>query len=460
MVHIDRGEMAVAAGWLGRAARIIDESGLDCVESGYVLIPEGMGQLDAGEPVAALATFERAAAIASRFEDPDLGTLTRLFRGRALIDMAEIPRGVAQLDEAMVAVTAGEVSPIIVGLVYCASIEAFGLIFDLRRAQEWTEALQAWCDTQPDVVPFRGPCLVYRAVLKQFHGAWTEAMDEARRAEELLSGPPPEPEVGEALYQQAELRRLRGEFEEADLAYRGASQWGRRPEPGLALLRLAQGRPKAASAAIRRAVDESPDGIARARLLEAQVEIALAVSEGDQAREASEALSRIAGVAGAPLLTAIARRAEGAVLIAEGNPRGALGALRDASAALEKLDAPYERARVRVWIGQALRQLGDADSAELELDGARRAFLDLGAAPDLARMDVLAETSPSRPLGLSAREIEVLRLVAAGATNRAVAADLGISERTVDRHVSNIFTKLDVSSRSAATAYAYEHGLR
>ncbi len=459
MILVGRGDMAVGGGWLGRAARLVEESGIDCVEGGYVLVPQGLGMLDT-DPAGAFATFERISAIAERFGDQDLGTLGRLGRGRALIDMSEVPRGVALLDEAMVAVTAGEVSPIIVGTVYCASIEAFQAIFDLRRAQEWTDALATWCDSQPDLVPFRGRCLVYRAELMQLHGAWPEAIDEARRAQVWLSRPPPEPAVGEAYYQQAELHRLRGEFADADAAYREANQWGRRPEPGLALLRLSQGQPDVAMSVIRRAVDEAADSNMRARLLGPCVDIALTIGDVAAARVAIDALSRIAGVSAAPVLTATAARTEGAVLLAEGDARGSLGALRRASAIWQELDAPYESARVRVHIGLALRQLGDADTAELEFDSARRVFLELGAAPDLARLDALVGTTTARPDGLSTREVEVLRLLAAGKTNRAIAGDLGISERTVDRHVSNIFTKLDISSRSAATAYAYEHDLR
>ncbi len=460
MILVGRGDMAVGGGWLGRAARLVEESGVDCVEGGYVLVPQALGMLDARDPAGAFAVFERIAAIAHRFGDPDLGTLGRLGRGRALIDMSEVPRGVALLDEAMVAVTAGEVSPIIVGTVYCASIEAFQTIFDLRRAQEWTDALAAWCDSQPDLVPFRGRCLVYRAELMQLHGAWPEAIDEARRAQAWLSRPPPEPAVGEAFYQRAELHRLRGEFTDADAAYREANQWGRRPEPGLALLRLAQGQPDVAMAVIRRAVEEAPDDNVKARLLDPCIDIALASGDVAAARAAIDVLSRIAGVAGAPVLLAVAGRAEGAVLLAEGDGRGALATLRRASAIWQELDAPYEAARVRMCIGLAMRLLGDAATAALEFDAARRVFRELGAAPDLARLDALIGTTAARADGLSAREVEVLRLLAAGKTNRAIATELGISERTVDRHTSNIFTKLDVSSRSAATAYAYEHGLR
>jgi DNA-binding CsgD family transcriptional regulator len=456
----ERGDFAQAGGWHARATRLLDDAGQDSVERGYLLVPEALRALGGGDAATAHEIFGRASAIADQFGDPDLATLGRLGRGQALIAMSQTGPGVALLDEAMVAVTGGEVTPIYAGIVYCAAIEAFQSLFDLRRAQEWTTALSRWCEAQPDLVPFRGRCLVYRAEIMRFHGRWQEAVTEAGKAREWLSRPPPEAAVGEAFYQQAELHRLRGEIADAEHDYREASQWGRRPEPGLALLRLAQGRLKAATAAIRRAVDEAADEISRASLLEPQVEIALAAGDLATAREAADGLARVADIAAAPLLTAIARRAEGAVLLAEGDARAALGTLRSASDLWQQLDAPYEMARVRVWIGLALRRLGDADSAELEYDAARRVFGELDAAPDLARLDALSMEPSARAEGLSARELEVLQLLAAGRTNRSIADELGISERTVDRHVSNIFTKLDVTSRSAATAYAYEHGIR
>ncbi len=457
---IDLGEMARGGGWLARAGRLLEEGGQDLVEGGYLLLPVALRSLGDGDVGGAFETFERIATIAGRFGDPDLMTLSRLGRGQCLVRMGQAERGVAFMDEAMVAVSAGEVSPMVVGIVYCAAIEAFQALFDLRRAHEWTAALMRWSESQPDLVPYRGRCLVYRTELMVFHGSWESAIEEARRAKDWLAGPPPEAAIGEALYQQAELHRLRGAFKEAEAAYREAAASGRRPEPGLALLRLAQGRLDAAVAAIRRALDENQDPVLRPRLLGPQVDIALAQRDIPTARAAAEELSAIADQTGAPLLRALATRADGAIRLAEGDAKGALIALRRAWEAWNAVDAPYESARVRVLIALACRQVGDEDAAGMELDAARSAFAALGAAPDLAALELLtAGARPTSPGGLSPRELEILHGLAAGKSNRAIADELVISERTVDRHVSNIFAKLDVSSRAAATAYAYEHGI-
>jgi DNA-binding CsgD family transcriptional regulator len=453
------GDFAQAGGWFARAAGLVEQLTPDSVERGYLLIPQALQALDSGDPSGAFAFFDQAAGIAARFQDPELSTLGRLGRGQSLIALGETARGVALLDEAMVAVTAGEVSPINAGIVYCAAIEAFQAIFDLRRAQEWTTALSRWCDDQPDLVPFRGRCLVYRAELMQFHGKWPEATAEAGRAADWLSRPPPEPAIGEALYQQAELHRLRGDDAAAEEAYRAASQWGRRPDPGLALLRLSQGDVDAAAASIRRALDEA-DEFSRPRLLEPCVEIMLATGDLAAARAAADELAAMAVRFDASLPRAIAARADGTVRLVEGDARAALAILRRAWELWLDLEAPYESARVRVQIGMACRAVGDADGADLELAAARGVFVDLGAVRQVARVDeLIARAAAVRGSGLSRREVEVLRLVANGRTNRDIAEELGISERTVDRHVSNLFAKLDVSTRSAATAYAYEHRL-
>lgn len=460
MVLLNGGEMARGGGWLGRAARLLDDGQQDCVEQGYLLVPMALRSLAEGDPAAAFATFEQVAQIADRFRDPDLVTLGQLGRGQSQIRLGYTVNGVALLDEAMVAVTAGEVSPIVVGIVYCAVIEACQQIFDLRRAQEWTAALSRWCESQPDLVPYRGQCLVYRAEIMQLHGAWQNAMDEAHRARERLSQPPGQPALGAAFYQLGELRRLRGEFAKAEEAYRQAHQHGRQPQPGLAQLRLAQGHVDAAAAAIRGVVDEARDRVTRSKVLPAYVEIMLAAGDVQSARIAADELSEIAADLDARILHAMAARADGAVLLAEGESGAALDAFRRAWAAWQELEVPYEAARVRVLIGLSRRALGDEDTGEMELDAARRAFAELGAAPDLAMVKALSPTAAVEPAGgLTAREIQVLRLIAAGKSNRAIGADLFISEKTVARHVSNIFTKLGLSSRSAATAYAYEHEL-
>ena len=404
------------------------------------------------DPDAAFQTYQQIAAIAERFGDADLAMFGRVGRGETLIALGERDRGIRLLDEAMAGVTAGEVSPSVAGMVYCATIEDCHAIFDIRRAQEWTTALTDWCAAQPDIV-FRGQCLIYRAELMRFHGDWTTAADEVQRARLVLAGPPINPAIGEAHYEEAELHRLRGRFDEAERAYAEGSAFGRRPEPGLALLRLAQGRAASARGMIARALEEEPDD---PRLLEAAVTIALGRGDDVEARSFVDRLKRSAGTTVPALLEAIAARAEGQVLLAEGEPREALRALRAAFGLWQQLDAPYDAARVRVSIARACRALGDNETAELEIAAARRVFRGAWCGAG-ARRPGRRHRRPDH--GLSPRELEVLRHLAGGRTNREIADQLGISERTVDRHVSNLYTKLDVSTRAAATAWAYEHGL-
>lgn len=459
MILMDKGETGQAGGWFGRARGLLDDGKRDCVESGYLLVPAALQTLFGGDPGNALTMFEQITAFATRFADADLMAFGRLGRGQALINLGRVTDGVAIHDEAMVAVMAGEVSALIAGIVYCAIIETCQELFDLRRAQEWTAALSRWCEAHPDLVPFRGQCLVHRSEIMQLRGAWPDALTEAERARDRLSEPPTAA-VGLAYYQLAEIHRLRGDFEESAEAYRLANESGRNPQPGLALLRLAEGRLDAAEAAIRRVVDESHDVVSRAKALPASVEIMLAAGDVAAAREASDELSKIAAELDAPLLRAVASHLDGAVLLAEGDASAAIAALRRAWTAWREIDAPYEAARVRVLIALACRALNDEDTANMEFDAARRVFVDLNAPPAVAKVDALTGRGAQKTsAGLTARELEVIRLLAAGKTNRAIAAELVLSEKTVARHVSNIFTKLGLSSRAAATAYAYQHDL-
>lgn len=453
-----RGDMARGGGWVARAQRIGADHGLDGPEQGFLMLPAGFATLVQGGAAAAYSIFEQAAAIGERFSEPDLLALARTGQGQALVRRGDTGAGVALLDEVMTAVTAGEVGPIASGIIYCAVIETCHDTFDLRRAHEWTAALSDWCAAQPELVPYRGQCLVHRCEVMAHAGQWADALVEVRLACSRLSTPTAHPALGRAMYQLGELNRLRGETVAAEAAYQRAGEHGHYPQPGLALLRLAQGRVDVALSAIRGAAAEVTDRLLRARILAAYVDIALAGEDLEGATVASEELTAIARDIQAPLLLAIAAHARAAVLLAAGDPRTGLAALHEAAEGWRALKAPYESARTRVLMGLARRALGDDDTAMLELGGARAIFAELGAAPDLERIDRLGPTSHDTS-GLSPREVQVLRLVAAGRTNHAIAAELVLSQKTVERHLSNIYTKLGLSSRAAATAYAYEHQL-
>jgi DNA-binding CsgD family transcriptional regulator len=455
-----RGELGRATGWLGRAQRLVEREQRDCVEQGYLMVPVMMQLDETGDYQAAYATATDAAAVGERFGDADLLALAVHEQGRALTKQGRVEEGLGLLDEAMVAVTAGELSPIVTGLTYCSVIEGCQQVYALGRAREWTAALTQWCDRQPDMVAFTGRCLVHRAEIMQLHGAWSDALEEAQRAGRRFEQGMNELAAAQALYQQGEVRRLQGELAAAEEAYRDASRFGWEPQPGLALLRLAQGKEEAAAAAIRRLAGETTDPLRRAGLLPAYVEIMLAVGDAEEARNACRELEEVSRGYESGMLGAMAAHARGAVGLADGDAGAALLTLRRAWRLWQDLGAPYQAARVRVLVALACRVLGDDDAAAMELEAVRGVFEQLGAAPDLARVDsLIGRAVPGDTHGLTPRELQVLRLVAAGETNKAIAAGLVLSERTIDRHVSNIFTKLRVSSRAAATAYAYENQL-
>jgi DNA-binding NarL/FixJ family response regulator len=457
---VSRGDMARSSGWLARAGRIAREGGGDSA-TGLLLIPAALGALYGGDATSAVRMFAEAFELGERHGDREAMVLGQLGQGQAMIMIGEIADGLSLLDEAMVAVTAGEVSVVASGIVYCSVIGTCHLAFDVRRAQEWTIALDHWCGARPDMVMFSGQCQTHRAQLYCLHGAWSDALTAARAAQALTRRGDWTAAFG-GWYQQGEVQRLRGEVDEAEVSYRRAGETGWPPQPGLALLRLAQGKVREARSLIHDVADaaEGVDQGTRRQLLPAVVEIELAAGDVVAARRAIEELASVTPADGMPLMQAIALGAEGSVRLEEGDPRGALEVLRKAWATWEELDAPYEAARCRVLAARAWRALGDEVSASMDLDAARTVFVELGALPDLLRVDGLtrgARGTAATPL--TAREVEVIRLVAEGKTNRAIAGQLYLSEKTVDRHLSNVFAKLGISSRAAATAYAYEHAL-
>ena len=469
---LTRGEAARAAGWIARAQHLLDRQPGDSAERGLLWAIVARTHIRRSDIDGAHEAASRAMELAGQFaDDAELQVFSRLSLAQVMVRRGDGAAAAALFDESMVAVTVGDVSPIGIGVVYCATIEGCWWLLDLGRAREWTDALTRWCRAQPDLVPFRGQCLVHRTELMRLGGAWSEALSEAERACEWLAasldeaGNPPgrssfKHPVGAAFYQLAEIHRLRGEFVHADAAYRRANDYGHAPEPGLSLLRLAQGDPGAAEAAIRRVLGEPHARHRRAAVLAAGIEILLEVADLPAARAAADELAAMSAQSGARYLRAHAACAAGTVRLAGGDAQGALTALRQAWMDWQEIDAPWDAARVRVQLGLACRALGDDGGAHLEFAAAERVFQRLGAAPDLARLDALRSPSTAPDEGrLTRRERQVLELVATGMTNRAIAAALAISDRTVDRHVSNILVKLDLPSRSAATAYAYERGL-
>jgi DNA-binding CsgD family transcriptional regulator len=451
-------ERTLAAGWFQRGRRLLDDSGDDCVERGFLMMPQALERVAAGDVAGAAAAFTAVEAVGRKFGDRDLMGLGRMGCGRALIAQGRRAEGAALLDEVMVAVTADELSPIITGIVYCSVISACFEVADVRRAQAWTDSLNDWCAAQPGLVPYRGECLVHRADLLRLRGRWPEALDAARRAYDALTSAK-RPGRGTAAYTVGELHRLHGDISSAEEAYRRAGELGRSPHPGLALLRLAQGRKDDARSAITRVLLEQTRGRQRIDVLAAAVEILLASDDRTGARAAADELDAIARTTESPWLRAMSLQADGAVQLADGHAESALVPLREAVTIWQELDAPYEGARATVLAGLTCRQLGDHDGAQMEFDAAARIFRDVGAVADLARVEALQAAPAATPGGLTSREVEVLRLIASGKSNRAIAEALDISEKTVARHVSNIFTKLDLPSRAAATAYAFTHGL-
>ena len=448
------GQTARAAGCISRLRRVLEDHDPDDELSYLVSLGEGVAVMQAEAPGEALPMLEQAAAGARAAHDDDLFVLAGVGRGRCLVVLGRTAEALAMLDEIMVYVVAERVAPPVIGLAYCAVISLCMERFDIQRAGEWTRALTGWCDTQSGLMPYRGERQVHRAEIFQVHGSWAEATEEAVQVSQRV--PAAGFVAGGAHYRLAELHRLRGQLDLAEREYAAAASCGREVQPGLALLRLAQGNQAAAIAGLDRALAESRNPALRSQLLAAKVEIALAAGITESAPAALAELDQNAKAIQTPYLAALAAHAAGQFRLAERDPQ-ALTVLRRAWALWQQVDAPYEAARTRVLVSAACRALGDDDAARMELDAARVVFEQLGARSDLASLAPANEATPGHPL--TARECEVLALVAKGHTNRGIATMLFLSEKTVARHLSNIFTKINVNSRTAATGYAYEHRL-
>jgi len=461
LMLINAGENARGSGWMARGERLLGaEQSAECSEKGLFLIPAALGALYGGNAGKALELFEQAVTIGEQFGDEDLIALGRLGQGQAMIQQGKVAEGIKLLDETMITVETGEIFPIAAGIVYCAVIETCRKVWDLRRAREWTAALTRWCNTQQDIVPFRGQCLVRRAEIIQFHGEWQKALQESSAACDILTRPPAEPAAGEAYYRKAELLRLLGNFKEAESCYREAAKWDRNPQPGLALVRLSQGQYDAAETSIRNTLQETKDIKKRAELLPAVVRIMIAVQQTAEAGEAGKELLAVAKRFNTPYLYAISSHCQGAIAHALGHIRPALEHAQKALKIWTTLHLPYESAHTRELKGLVYRKLNDKDNSEVELTAAKWVFEQLNAKPDLERVNrLLSKKRQVETHGLTLREIQVLQRIAAGKTNKHVAGELFISERTVDRHVSNIFNKLGVSSRVEASTFALKNML-
>ena len=460
------GNVTVGSGWTARGARLLQGVDPDAVEHGYLLVHEMHRHLGTGDFPAALVAAIGIEETGRRCRDPDLTSVGMSSHGRLLIYAGQVREGLAMLDEAMVGLADPHISPILAGQSYCSMVEACQEIADYRRMAEWTTSLTRWCRMQPEIVPFTGQCAVHRAQIMRSQGALSEALEELALALTRYAEEGTTPAAGLVHYERGEVLRVQGDFAGAADSYREAGALGHDPQPGQALLSLAKGHGGAAVATMRRLLEETPHPVQRTAVLPAAVEVFLAVDDVAAARAAADELAGLARGFGCEALEAAGAYAVGSVLMAAGHP-GEPGAVGGAAEALPHLrhawklwidlGARYEAAWARVRIGLACRALGDEDSAVSELAVAGRTFAEIGAEP--ARVEVERLLGRDLPDGLTAREVEVLRLVASGRSNPQIAQDLFLSQKTVQRHLSNIFGKTGVTSRTAAAAYAFEHRL-
>lgn len=458
--HMMIGEVGLGAGWLQRASKHAGKTSPDCVQRGYLLLPQVFMHRSKGDYDSAIEIADKAIAFGEIADDPDLVALAGSLKGGLLFRLGRIEDGYAPIDEAMVLAKSERLSPLVCGVVYCEIVASCCRVFEMVRAREWTEILDDWCRNNPQAKAFNGVCQVHRAEVLQLEGNWREAFLEAERAGDGLKGTTEHTAMATAAYRRGEILRLRGDFASAEIEYLHAAEIAIDPQPGLALLRLAQDRCEDAATMIRRALDTSADMPRKMALLPAGVEIFISCGDVDAAKGLCSEMDEIAAVFGTEILARVADQCRGSVALAQGDFADAIAALDRARRYWSRFGAPYLAARLRVAIARACHHLGDAEGANLELDAAEKLFRDLGAGPDLERVRAM-RGQPEEPNTdiLSAREREVMALMADGGSNRAIAAELGLSPKTVNRHVENIFDKLAVSSRAAAVAKALKSGV-
>lgn len=453
------GEVGLGSGWLQRADKHAKETPPDCVQRGYLILPQVFMQRSKGNYDAAVAAAAKALTFGETAGDDDLIALAGSLKGGILFRLGRIDDGYAPIDEAMLLANAGRLSPIISGVVYCEIVGSCCRVLEMGRAREWTAILDAWCKRNPQARAFNGVCQVHRAEVLQLEGNWAEAYAEAERAGEGLNGTTEQTAMATAAYRRAEILRLRGRFDEAEAEYRLAGEIALDPQPGLALLRLVQRKEDEASAMIRRAIETAPDMPRKTALLPAGIEICVGCGDLDACDALCTELSEIAERFGTEILGRVADQGYGMLALARGEAASAVAALARARRFWSEFGAPYLVARLRVDIARGCMELGDTDSAAMELEVAEKIFRDLGAEPDLERLRSIRGDRSAGKGDLTAREREVLALLAEGRSNREIAADLGLSPKTVNRHVENIFDKLGVSSRAAAVAKGLKGGI-
>lgn len=453
------GEVGLGSGWLQRAAKHAEQTAPDCVQRGFLLLPRVYMLRGKGDYDTAIELADKAIAIGEQGDEPDLIAMAGSLKGGILFRLGRIDEGYVPIDEAMLLANSQRLSPVVCGIVYCEIVASCCRVLEMTRAREWTSILTDWCLRNPQAKAFNGVCQVHRAEVLQLEGHWTQALEETKHASDGLNGTTEHTAMANAAYRRGEILRLRGEFAKSDAEYRLAGEIGIDPQPGLALLRLAQGRRDEAMAGIRRALETAGDMPRKAALLPAGIEIFIASNELAVAERLCGEMSDIAGRFGTEILARVADQGWASLALARGEFSDAVTALSRARSYWSQFGAPYLVARLRVDIARACAELGDAESAEREFDAAQKIFEDLGAAPDLARILEMREgTNTSNEEILTARERQVLGLIADGDTNRQIADKLDLSPKTVNRHVENIFGKLGVSSRAAAVAKGLQRG--